>query len=441
MIARLVAKDLLANLRIWAGLLLVTLLAAFLGALTAGFLESGIRAGGLTALATAGISGVVIVFALVASVIVLGSVAGLTVSLQQREYALWQVVGLTPGRVRGVVFAQVLLASVVAASVGAVAAGPALAPVLGFVLDGANGFEDLDAVTSPLGTIAAVVIVVLVTVSASGRATRSASRVSITVAVHGAAASQPRLTKRRIVGSALLAAAAVALGVSQAGRSADTAEMPLLLAGVLLAAATAGLGLVIYPGLTALWAGIVPARSSVAWFLARAAATDSIRRGAATIGPLMIAIALSGLLFSLDATVVAVGGAPAPGQGLPPQVVVLLIGGPVLLSVAGATATVFMSGRERARESALLRAAGATAGVVARSAAFEALIYVMTALLSALLVIAVAVVAAAVALGTAPVFRLGECLIVAGGAALLMLAATVVPTLADLRRDIRSTLA
>jgi putative ABC transport system permease protein len=439
-IGRLIISDLLSNVRIWAGVAAVGSLAAFVGGLTAGFIESGIRAGGLTALATYGISGVVIVFLLVAAIIVLSSVASLTVALQERAYALWQVVGVTPARIRLIVLAQIIVASGVAALLGAITAGPALGPVLGYVLDGANGFEGLEAVSSPIGVVSAAAIVVLVSVIASTRAARAAGRVTITVAIHGAAASARTWTGARLVGVILLTLAGAGLISTQAGRSLDAAEMPLLVAGVLWAGAVAGIGAPLYAWLTRGWTRMVPMRMSVAWLLARSAAADNIVRGAATVGPLMIAAALSGLLFSLDATVSTAGTGAGPREGLPSQVVVLLVGGPILLSVAGATATVFMSGRARATEQALLRSAGATPAVVIRSALFEALIYVATALLSALALTVVTVLTAAIALEIPPVFRLGEFLLVTLGALVLMIVATVAPTIGDLRRGVRTPL-
>ncbi|WP_091226091.1 FtsX-like permease family protein [Microbacterium sp. 3J1] len=440
MIARLIIADLLSNLRIWAGVLAVGFLTAFIAGLAAGFLESGIRAGGVTALATYGISGVVIVFVLVAAIIVLSSVAGLTVALQEREYALWQVIGFTPARIQAVVLMQVLVASTVASILGAVAAGPALAPMLGYVLEGARGFDGLGAVSSPVGVFSAVGTVVLVSVVASMRAARAASRVTITVAIRGGGSSPRPFPRARMVGVGLLTVAGAGMIFAQEGRSPGAAELPLLIAGVLLAAAVAGVGAPLYAWVTRGWTRAVPTRLSVAWFLARAAAADNIRRGAATVGPLMIASASSGLLFSLDATVSSARADSAPGAGLPSQVVVLLIGGPILLSIAGATATVFMSGRSRAGEQALLQSAGATPEVVIASAVYEAVIYVGTGLLSALVVTVLAVAGSALALHVAPVLRLGEAAVVASGALVLMLAATVAPTIRDLGRGVRAPL-
>jgi ABC-type antimicrobial peptide transport system permease subunit len=77
---------------------------------------------------------------------------------------------------------------------------------------------------------------------------------------------------------------------------------------------------------------------------------------------------------------------------------------------------------------------------VIRSALFEALIYVATALLSALALTVVTVLTAAIALEIPPVFRLGEFLLVTLGALVLMIVATVAPTIGDLRRGVRTPL-
>ncbi|MFD3444549.1 FtsX-like permease family protein [Microbacteriaceae bacterium 4G12] len=442
---RLVFADLLANARVWTGLVVVAVLSSLLGGLTAGFIESGVRQGGVTALATFAISGVVILFATIAAVVVMSSVASLTVSLQQRAYALWQVVGISPALVRFVVLAQVAVTSTAGASVGAVAAPPLLPGVLDFVLDGATGFEDLQAAASFAGAAAAAVLVVLVAVSASATAARSASRVSVIAAVRSTEQPAPPMGAGGLVRGGLLVLASLGLVLSQRGRPPATAELPLLMAGVLLAAGVAAVGPALFPGVTAAWTRVVPGRVSSAWFLARATATDNVRRGAATVGPLMLAVALAGSLFSVDATVVSAGGGSGE-QGLPPQVVVLLVGGPIALAVVGATATVFMAGRARAAEFGLLRAAGATPGMIVAAAVCEALIYTGTAFLVALLVTFVTATGAALAVqetaaGALPSLHLGEALVVAAASLILMLCATVIPTLTDLRRSPRATLA
>jgi putative ABC transport system permease protein len=61
--------------------------------------------------------------------------------------------------------------------------------------------------------------------------------------------------------------------------------------------------------------------------------------------------------------------------------VVLILGGPVLLSLTGAAVTLFMAGRQRERGIALLVTAGGSAVTVVTAAAAGAVIHVATAAL------------------------------------------------------------
>jgi len=193
------------------------------------------------------------------------------------------------------------------------------------------------------------------------------------------------------------------------------------------------------------WTSLVPARWSASWYLARAGAAHSIGRSSAAVNPLMVAVALAGGLYSANGTVRA-----AQGAGASPSIslgtVVLLLGGPLLLSALGSAVTIFMSARVRDREAALVRATGGTPAVVVATAAWEAVIYVGTALLlGGVGVVATALVGAwAVAdeaPGTFPGLGLGAVAVIAGAELALVLVATVVPAGLGLRREVAATLA
>lgn len=60
-----------------------------------------------------------------------------------------------------------------------------------------------------------------------------------------------------------------------------------------------------------------------------------------------------------------------------------ILGPALLLAALGSAAVIFMTGRTRARDNALVSVSGGTFGTTALSAVFEAVIYVVTALLIA----------------------------------------------------------
>ncbi len=163
---------------------------------------------------------------------------------------------------------------------------------------------------------------------------------------------------------------------------------------------------------------------------------DSASRGqsVAIINPLVVAIALAGGLYASQGT--ASGGDTLSTGG-----VVLLLGGPLLLSLTGATVTLFMAGRHRNHEVALLIASGGTASTVMTAALTEAIIYVATALMPAVPPVIATGLLGSWALHESPSFGLGAVAIVAITGLALILAAVVLSIVMALRKNVVRTLA
>jgi putative ABC transport system permease protein len=131
-------------------------------------------------------------------------------------------------------------------------------------------------------------------------------------------------------------------------------EVPLWIISPLVATLLVCLGPIAFPALLRGWTSLVPRRWST--FLARSAA-HSIGRSTGAVNPLMVAVALAGGLYSANGTVRAAEGTSA-SPSISIGTVVLLLGGPLLLSALGSAVTIFMSARVRNREAALVRATG-----------------------------------------------------------------------------------
>jgi len=135
----------------------------------------------------------------------------------------------------------------------------------------------------------------------------------------------------------------------------------------------------VFPVFVRAWTAIVPARLSTAWYVARHGALARLTATTSTITPFMIGAGLLSIYFSAATTsaVTSRNDAYAPqvvlGQGL-----VLFTPGAVI-AIAGSVAIVFMVGQTRDRETALLRATGATPRTLALMPVLEALIYAATA--------------------------------------------------------------
>ncbi|GAA3021509.1 hypothetical protein [Streptomyces fulvorobeus] len=107
----------------------------------------------------------------------------------------------------------------------------------------------------------------------------------------------------------------------------------------------------------------------------------------------------------------------------------------LLLSLTGATVTLFMAGRQRDREVALLMVSGGTTATVVAAAASGAVIYVTTAVLLAVPTVPATGLIGAWALDMPPAFGLGAVGIVVGAGLVLITAAAVVPAMLALRQN------
>ena len=443
---RLLVGDLVANARIWLGTALVAAVTAAVLAVDAALIETGAAVGGDVGLALYGISGTVLLSTAVAAVVVLGTVANLTVTLQQRGYALWQLVGLSTGRIRSVVSAQLLVVALLGGAVGCAVAAPALQPFYDVVFDGT---PDLGGLRLRFGGVAAVSVVALVgvlVVLSGSRAAGRAGRVPVIRVLREPDPPRQRMGAARW--SAAVAVLAVLVSVTSSLRSTplDRLVTPLMLIAPLLAALFAAVGPRLFGPLLSGWTRLLPAAASASWFLARHSTRQNLGRSTATISPLLVAIALTGGLYAATRTVA--GATEIETGDVPPALssgsVLLVLGGPLLLSLVGAAVTVAMSSSARQRESALVQAAGGTPGTVLLAAAAEAVVYVGTALLLGVVAVAATALAgswAAQVPGASPSFPVGPVAVTAGVGFLLVLVATVVPTALALRRDVPAVLA
>lgn len=427
---RLIVSDLASNARIWLGALLIAAATATVGAVVAGDIETALSVGGTTALALYGISGTVAALTVITALVVVGTVTTLTVTLQQRAYALWQLIGLTPTRIRLIVTTQLLAVSLIGAVLGCLAALPILHPLSVYAFTGSPDLSTLRPRLTPAGALPVVLFVAIVITVGGFRAAGRAARTPPIQSLREASLPTRRMTAGRWLTGILTLAIIAAIAVSLPGSTSPA--VPLTLIAPLAAGVLVSFSPLYLSPLVRLWTSVLPPTASAAWYLAR---NSTATRGGATIGPLVVAVALAGGLFAAD-------GATTRGSStLTVGAVVLLIGGPLLLAVLGSVATIFMSSRRREREFALLVAAGGTPGLVLVAAAFEAVIYVGTALLLGLLSVAVTTVAGLWAThewswaGVVPSFAVGLL------GLLLVLAATVLPATGGLRRGVSGVLA
>lgn len=443
---RLVLCDLAAHARVWLGVLAVSVAIGFVAAIAAGLIETGLFHGGRVAEGLSSTSSAVIMFTAVTALIVLSSTSNLAVTLQQRSYALWQLVGIRPALVGTVVLTQLGIIGVVGALSGAMLAVPVFGPLFRWVF---HAWEDLQGISLHLGMISVVLVTgasAVVLLLGGLRGARRASRTPPIEALRNPEPPQVKIGWFRIILTVLVVTGVTALAVNLDGQASFSAiSGQAILLTPLIAAAFAAAGPILFPLILRAWTSLVPARASATWFLARHSARYRLGQSSAAIGPLMVAIALAGGLYTTGATLAAAQAArtgTSTGFDLAPEGVVLLLGGPLLLSAVSAAATVFMSGHSREREFALIQAAGSTHPTILITTIWEAVIYAATAAILGTLATLIGGIILAHTLGLAfpPIALPTIGLITVGGLALL-LAATVAPTAAALRHEIPRTIA
>ncbi|GAA2972709.1 ABC transporter permease [Streptomyces enissocaesilis] len=431
---RLILGDLIDNLRIWLGAALIAAVAAVVGAIVASDIQTATQVGGTAGLALYGISGTVILFSAVTSVVVLGSITNLAVALHQRSYALWQLVGLGPQQVRRVVKAQLALMALIGGAAGCAAAVPLLRPLFAFCFANVPQLRDITPAFSPVA-VGAVIAYVLVTVLLGGsRGARRAAQIPAIQALREPEAPTKGMSTTRWLTGAALFLILVSIVVSLPGAEPEKAATSLMLIGPLTAGLLSALSPVFMVALLRRWTAVLPLPLPGWWHLARQAAAHHASQSTAVIIPLVMAVSLVGCLYASQGT--APGGDTFSIGG-----VVLLLGGPILLSLTGATVTLFMAGRQRDREVALLLVSGGTTATIVAAVVSEAVIYVTTAVLLAVPTVLATGLVGAWALDVPPVFGLGAVSTVVVASLVLITTAAVVPALLALRKNTVRTLA
>jgi putative ABC transport system permease protein len=445
---RLLLNDLVLNARIWIGALCVAAATAAAGSAAAGLIETGIGLGFLQAAALSVLGSALILFTIISAVVVLSSVTRLTVALQRRGYALWQLVGISSRTIVVIVRTQLVLVATLGASLGCLIAAPFVPAFLEFGLSDSEGLTDVTGRFSVAGAFWVVLSVVVIVWFSGLGASRRAGQVRAIEVLRDPTIGEARMTWVRWVVIVVTLAIAVSMTVSLGRGSLSDGGTQILLIGPMFTAAAAAAGPVLFPRALRTWTSIIPDSASPSWFLARNTADYDITRSSSTVSALLVSIALPGSLYTGFLTYGnAVNALTGVERGaLAPQSFLLMLGGALLVSLVGAAATVYMAGRAREREAALVRSAGGTQGIVLSRATWEALMHVGTATIIAATVLVVTGIGQAwslstIAPGVLPGFGVAAAATAAGSGLAIILAASLLPALAASRKGITQVLA
>ena len=457
MILVVAAKELVREYRLWLGSLVVIVAASAICAAALAQIETAATLSVKAGASLQSTSWGVIVFGLLAAIAVTGATTNLAVASGRRGYALLQLAGLLPRQVTVMVLTQLVMLAVIGTGLG-VALGRVIAqPLLDLVIAQTSAPAGTvvvyggGAIAWTFGLFAGVVVF------AGIRAAFRAGRVPPIEALREPEPPRVRMRASRWVAVGISGAASLGIGLAVAAMSPsltpegrpvglDSVTSLGLLFSITLTALAASIGPILYPAVLHAWTALIPANLSGAWFLARRSCRYRITQSTAAITPLMIGIAMPGSMYTLFLTA---GGAMSRGGG-PSDInsasIFTILGPALLLAALGSAAVIFMTGRTRARDNALVSVSGGTLGTTALCAVFEAVIYVVTAFLIAAAIFGIVGLVIAIAFGhtmtgVVPVYGIATALLIAGVGAIIVGVATIVPAIAPTKRSIPSLLA
>lgn len=392
MITQLVRSEIRAGWRRWFSVILVGIAASTSLTITLTILaSSALHPEDEDAKAIAFVFGEMNVTTALAVAAAMAVVVNLALSQQRPIVARWMLAGVLPKQAGRIVWFQGIGFSIIGALIG-IPLAAILWPVAVRMISVAFRFEDSYFTASGLllqGLMAALVIAVAAGVG-SLKVLRQTKKVSPLEAIRDTPATRKHVSIGRIV--ALVLTVMIAVGCLKAITITDEDEV-VMVSAVFLAASMVLLVVLLLPiilrPLVRAWTAIIPASASPSWFLGKNSALHGVSYSTATIAPVVLAAGLVSLpygMISLMGAAYTSKGITFTTAGNDYQNGVLSIG-VLIIAAAAATAVVIGSAKERARENALIQAAGGTRKTIIAKATAEGLIYLVTSILLSLLIV------------------------------------------------------
>lgn len=444
---RLVFVDLRDHTTVWIGALIIALACGYIGGwvvslqTTASFYTGDIR----TSLQNAG--SMIFVFSMIAGVAVLTSAAQLTVSAQRRSYALWQLAKVRPLLISIVVLAQLVIVAMLGAVCGTLLAALSFAPLFPLV------FREQEYVTQVVPhvglSLMPIVWLIVAGVFLCGglKGAREAGKTPPLLVLREAELRRTKITWIRLLLFVVLAVCTFFAALAMLGSKPSEAMAWSIFIPVLVMAALVPIAPLLLSALLFLWTALMPQKHWNAWYLARRTARYGLSASTSVETPIMVGFGLVAGIFSvinvLATYAQSQGATDTSGFLLDSTTTLVMLGGPVLLCAIGAAVSVVMSSRSRTRDIALLTASGARPSTLIIAAICEAFIHTVTATLIGMLGVIVSnvIVAYAFALPLFSDFTFSAGFIVSLVGFVLVLVATLIPTVTALNRETATALA
>lgn len=441
---RLLANDLRTNIATRIGPLVMIIAVALMIAFGIAFIPPN------TTTAT-----YLITSTLIATALILGSIMVLAAGLRRQDYALWQLAGFEPRQIHQLVSGQNAVLGVIGSSIGALLAVPIVPTVLDEFIAGSLSVTRGEVHMNPSTFVAVVLVVTGVTVLFGRRAARSAAHTPVLEVLRESAPPEPRMTpKKWIAFGGLGLALALLLMKMAVGDRAEIIGLSLFF-GPVLAGMLAAIGPLVFPRVILGWTSLIPLGRWKVWYLARHNAQHRAVQSSASIVSLLVSISVLGSFIATTGTATnwlqitheVSESYYALNNPSGFAMVSLLVGGPLMLSCVGTAVVVFISGRDRSRENALLRSSGALSATIIAASILEAVIITVTAFLLSMIIVAITAILVAMSLSNhsgvsvMPEIPLLVPGIIAAIGATLVLLATVIPTAISLRQSVPGALA
>ena len=430
---RLVFCDLRDHAATWVGAFCVAVACGFIGGWAASLEETAAAFPSMHY-----VGSVVLAFSSVAAVVVLVSASNLTVSAQRRSYALWQLANVSPRRVSCVVLAQLASVAVLGALAGTLLEAATFSALFPLVF----GAKEALAQATPRVSFSMMPTVWLavagVFLCGGLKGARSAGKTPPIMALREPELKRTGMTRLRLVLFAVLSACTAWTVSSMVGAAPDAVMNWSLFLPLLMVAVLACISPITLSAVLGAWTALVPKARWNAWFLARRAARYGLGFSTSVETPVMVGFGLIAGVFSVMGVWAGFNALhDLRFTGLDWTESLILFGGPVLLCAVGAAVSVVMTSKTRARDVALLIAAGARPETLVAAAACEALVHTVTAALAGACAVVAsnAVVAFVVDMPLFAGLAFGEGLVVLLAGFVLVLAATLVPTVSALRKE------
>lgn len=442
---RLVLLDLRDHVSTWVGAFVLAVGCGYIGGWVVSIQTTASSCGEDMYKVVQNAGSMMLVFSLVAAVAVLVSAANLTVSSQQRSYALWQLANVSPRLVSGVVLAQLVVVAILGAACGTMLAAITFIPLFPWVFGSRESFAQVVPFVGVSLMPKVWFVVAGVFVVGGIKGARSAGRTPPLTILREPEPPRRGMTLLRVLLFLGLAACTYWVAAIMVDFGPAVAMDWALYVPILVVATLSPIAPLVFSMLLRAWTAFVPYGRWNAWYLARHTASYSLSTSTSIQTPIMVGFGLVAGLFSVtNAWALYAQNQGLTGfTGLDLTTTILMLGGPVLLCALGAAVSVVMSSQSRTRDVALLTASGARPATLMAAAVCEAFMHALTATVvgAGSAVISHGIFAHAVGLPVFAGVAFGEGLIVSLVGFVLVLVATVIPTYAALTQETATVLA